>query len=90
MAEASTITAITLELDFVEAFARTAQIAYSAGNAMKGNDALRNAWGAWERAAKAVLTHEVETLYSKLLELEALLHVLESTPVRKNRLTKTI
>jgi hypothetical protein len=90
MAEASTIAAITHELYFVEGFARTAQLAYSAGNATRGNDALRNAWRAWERAARSVLSHEAESLYPKLLELEALLHGLEGKSPKTNRFTATI
>ena len=75
---------IALELDIARAFARAAEIAFSAGNITKGDEAIRDAWTAWEHAAGEVLKHDVETLHPKILAIEELLRRLEAKPLSKS------
>ena len=79
----STLAGITFELDFARAYARTAEIAFSAGDTPNADKALRNAWSAWERAAREALKHEAETLYPTILGVEWQLRSLEARPLTK-------
>jgi hypothetical protein len=80
----STVNAIVLELNIARAFAHTAESALSAGNATKGDEAMRDAWTAWEHAAREVLKHNMEALHPKILAIQDLLWRLEARPLSKS------